>query len=86
MKNDTIDTALRDAIDGQALVGASYAVIRNGEVVATHWLGHADREAGIALREDHIFRAFKIEVGLRLGGEENEQGERGEEKLFHEFG
>ncbi len=58
MNNETIDAVLRDAVAGEALVGVSYAVLRDGEVVASHCLGHADREAGIPLREDHIFRAF----------------------------
>ncbi len=53
-----LDSVLQQAVDAQALVGASYAVIREGEVIASHWVGHADREAGVALRSDHLFRAF----------------------------
>lgn len=58
MNNESIDSVLRQAIDGEVLVGASYAVLRDGDVVAHNWLGHADREAGIPLRDDHIFRVF----------------------------
>jgi len=58
VNNEAIDSVLREAIANEALVGVSYAVLRNGDVAARGCLGHADREAGIALREDHIFRAF----------------------------
>jgi CubicO group peptidase (beta-lactamase class C family) len=58
LNDKTLDSVLQQAIDAQALVGASYAVIRDGEVVARHWVGHADREAGEPLRPDHLFRAF----------------------------
>ncbi|VWX61706.1 CubicO group peptidase, beta-lactamase class C family [Burkholderiales bacterium 8X] len=52
------DAALRAAIDGEQLAGASYAIFRGGESLARNWLGWADRERSESLREDHLFRAF----------------------------
>jgi CubicO group peptidase (beta-lactamase class C family) len=53
-----VDAALQAAIDGQQLTGVSYAVFRGHEVLARKCLGYADREAGVPVREDHLFRAF----------------------------
>lgn len=58
MNTDRIDTVLRQTIASEGLVGASYAVLRDGNVIARGCIGHADRESGTVLREDHIFRAF----------------------------
>ncbi|MDM0015254.1 serine hydrolase domain-containing protein [Variovorax sp. J22P168] len=58
MNCKVLDSVLQQAVDAQALVGASYAVILEGKVIARHWVGHADREAGVLLRSDHLFRAF----------------------------
>lgn len=58
MNDESIDAVLRQAITDETLAGVSYAILRNGDVVARGCLGHADREAGIPLREDHLFRAF----------------------------
>ena len=52
------DAALQAAIDGEQLAGVSYAVFRRHEVLARKCLGDADREAGVRMREDHLFRAF----------------------------
>ncbi len=40
------------------LAGVSGAVLKGREVVDTFALGQADRENGVALREDHLFRMF----------------------------
>ncbi|MBC7726214.1 MAG: beta-lactamase family protein [Microbacteriaceae bacterium] len=45
-------------VDQQFLPGVSTALLRGGEVSDIFVCGFADKEAGIALREDHIFRAF----------------------------
>lgn len=53
-----VDAALQTWIDGDHLPGVSYAVLHRGDVVAQRCLGWADREAGVPLREDHLFRIF----------------------------
>lgn len=53
-----VDAALQAAIDGEQLAGVSWTVFRRGEVLARKCLGHADREAGVPVRGDHLFRAF----------------------------
>ncbi len=50
--------AMRAQVDNQFLPGISTAVLRGREVVDRFCYGHADREADVALREDHIFRMF----------------------------
>lgn len=50
--------AMRAQVDQQFLPCVSTALLRGREVVDIFCYGHADREAGVALREDHIFRAF----------------------------
>ncbi len=54
----TLHTAMKSQVDRQFLPGVSTALLRGREVVDTFCYGHADQEAGIALREDHIFRMF----------------------------
>ncbi len=49
---------MRDQVDQQFLPGVSTALLRGREVVDTFCYGHANKEANIALREDHIFRMF----------------------------
>jgi CubicO group peptidase (beta-lactamase class C family) len=53
-----VDAALQQRIDKEELPGVSYCVLRDGEPLAQNCLGWADREHAIALREDHLFRAF----------------------------
>ncbi len=55
---DTLHAAMQRQVDGEILPGVSVAVLRGREVVDRHVTGWADREARIALREDHIFRGF----------------------------
>ncbi len=54
----SMHAALRAQVDQNLLPGVSTALLRGSEVVDTFCYGNADREAGIALREDHIVRAF----------------------------
>jgi CubicO group peptidase (beta-lactamase class C family) len=58
MEFPAVEAALQAALAGEQLAGVSYQVFRAGEMLARQCLGWADREAGIALREDHLFRAF----------------------------
>lgn len=53
-----LHTAMRAQVDQQFLPGVSTALLHGREVVDRFCYGHADREAGLALREDHIFRMF----------------------------
>ena len=53
-----LHAAMRMQVDGQFLPGVSTALLQGRQVVDRFCHGHADREAGIALREDHIFRMF----------------------------
>lgn len=53
-----VRTAMQRYVDQDIIPGASWAVLRGGEVVDRQCVGFADREAGTALQTDHIFRAF----------------------------
>jgi CubicO group peptidase (beta-lactamase class C family) len=55
---DALHSAMKAQVDQQFLAGLSFALLRGREVVDRFCYGHADREAGVALREDHIFRMF----------------------------
>ncbi|WP_200955628.1 serine hydrolase [Massilia sp. Root418] len=50
--------AMQAWVDGGILAGASCALLSGGAVVDSHCAGWADKEAGTALREDHLFRVF----------------------------
>jgi CubicO group peptidase (beta-lactamase class C family) len=54
----SVDDLLRSCVERDELAGVSYAVLRGGEVVAQKCEGWADREAGVRLRPDHLFRVF----------------------------
>lgn len=45
-------------VDGEFLAGVSVAVLMGRDRLHTHCAGFADREQGVPLREDHLFRAF----------------------------
>ena len=45
-------------VDSEILAGVSHAVIKGRDLIEWHCAGKADRENNIALRADHIFRAF----------------------------
>ena len=55
---DALHAAMRAQVDQQFLPGLSTVLLRGREVVDRFFYGQADREAGVALREDHIFRLF----------------------------
>jgi CubicO group peptidase (beta-lactamase class C family) len=55
---DGLHAAMRAQVDQQFLAGLSTALLRGREVVDRFCYGQADREKGVALREDHIFRMF----------------------------
>lgn len=50
--------ALQRYVDGDLLSGVSCAVLVGRELVDVHCAGFADKEQGIALRPDHLFRVF----------------------------
>jgi CubicO group peptidase (beta-lactamase class C family) len=53
-----LHAAMRAQVDQQFLPGVSTVLMRGREVVDRFCYGSADKEAGIPLREDHIFRVF----------------------------
>ncbi len=53
-----VRAAMQRYVDQEILAGASWCVLRGRDVVDQQCVGLADREANIALRPDHIFRAF----------------------------
>lgn len=53
-----LHTAMRRWVDGPILAGVSSAVLVGRDIVDLHCEGWADKEADIALRPDHLFRAF----------------------------
>jgi len=55
---DELHAAMRAQVDRQFLPGVSTALLRGREVVDRFCCGFADKEAGNALREDHIHRIF----------------------------
>lgn len=55
---DDLHATLRAEVDRQFLPGVATALFRRRTVVDRFCYGAADREAGIALREDHLFRMF----------------------------
>lgn len=50
--------AMKATVDADLLSGVSTAVLRGRDLVDLHCTGLADRERGIALGPDHIFRIF----------------------------
>jgi len=53
-----VRAAMQRYVDQDILAGVSWSVLRGRDVLDQQCLGFADREANIALRPDHIFRAF----------------------------
>lgn len=55
-----IDAALSSAIEDKRLVGAVVLVARRGEITYRNAVGLADREAGIPMRTDALFRLSSV--------------------------
>ena len=55
---DGVHRAMQRYVDGDLLAGVSSAVLVGRDLVDLHCAGWADKEAGTALRADHLFRAF----------------------------
>lgn len=55
---DPVHAAMRRYVDREILPGVAWAVLSGRELVDLGCVGWADREAGIPLRADHIFRIF----------------------------
>lgn len=53
-----LHTSMRAQVDEQFLPGLSFVLLRGRDEVNRFCYGHADREANVALREDHLFRLF----------------------------
>src|ERR1700740_2780733 len=53
-----VRAAMQRYVDQDILAGVSWTVLRGRDIGEQQCVGHADREAGTALRPDHIFRAF----------------------------
>lgn len=55
-----IDAAIDKALADRRIVGAVVLVAQGGDIVHRRAAGHLDREAGVAMREDAIFRLASI--------------------------
>jgi len=53
-----LHAAMQRWVDADLLPGVSVAVLHGRDGLHTHCAGFADRERGIALRDDHLFRVF----------------------------
>jgi CubicO group peptidase (beta-lactamase class C family) len=53
-----VRAAMQRYVEQDILTGVSWTVLRGRDLVDQQCVGWADREAGTALRPDHIFRAF----------------------------
>ena len=53
-----VRAAMQRYVDQEILAGVSWTVLRGRDIVDRQYVGLADREAKVALRDDHIFRAF----------------------------
>ena len=53
-----VRAAMQSFVDKELIPGASWALLRGTELIDVQCVGWADREQRVALRTDHIFRAF----------------------------
>ena len=53
-----VHAAMRRYVDQDILPGVSHAVLRGRELIDVGCTGWADKEAGVALRTDHLFRVM----------------------------
>ena len=54
----TVRAAMRRYVDASLLAGVSWAVLAGRELVDVQCIGWADKERGVELRRDHLFRVF----------------------------
>ncbi|NLE36868.1 MAG: beta-lactamase family protein, partial [Pirellulaceae bacterium] len=59
-----VDDAIRAEMERQQAVGAAVGVVRDGRVVYLKGYGHADREAGVPVTEQTLFRWASISKTL----------------------
>jgi CubicO group peptidase (beta-lactamase class C family) len=55
---EPLHAAMQSWVDQEILAGASGALLVGQELADLHCVGWADKENGIAMREDHLFRVF----------------------------
>jgi len=55
---EPVHAVMRRYVDDDLLAGLSSAVLCGSELVDLHCVGFADREAGVVLDQDHLFRIF----------------------------
>ena len=55
---EPVHAVMRHYVDDDLLAGLSSAVLRGSELVDLHCVGWADRESGVALNQEHLFRIF----------------------------
>ena len=53
-----VKDSMQRYVDLDVLPGVSWAVLSGRDLVDVNQVGWADRESRVALRRDHIFRAF----------------------------
>jgi CubicO group peptidase (beta-lactamase class C family) len=53
-----VHAAMRRYVDADLLPGVSFAILDGRELVDLHCVGWADKERGVELRSDHLFRVF----------------------------
>jgi hypothetical protein len=53
---EPVHAAMRRYVESDLLAGLSSAVLRGSELVDLHCVGWADREQGVALNPQHLFR------------------------------
>ena len=53
-----IHSAIKRYVDGNLLAGVSCAVLRGQDLLDVHHVGLADKENGVPMRDNTIFRAF----------------------------
>ena len=55
---EPVHAVMHRYVEDDLLAGLSSAVLHGSELVDVHCVGWADREAGVALDQDHLFRIF----------------------------
>lgn len=72
MINDTeisqIKKTLRNSIDNDYIAGANLMIIKDGKEIFYHEDGWADKEAGIPIKRDSIFRLYSMTKPVTAAG------------------